>query len=253
MSRPVLRAIDTGPARQGHLTLGMAQLSPFGLSEQWLLRDCGDRHWGLIADAAGSNMAFRDACGTPVYAAFCATSVTWHEAPMLGARATVNSTLHDVAPQRIGSLHTISGAQGSYATVRMISCFLKHDSSGSNTRLLRSGLTTLKDLPQAPAALDHLHLRARMLARLARKATPEQPHFHYRPVPALDFNAVGLLYFPVFSKIAEMAAPRDDRPKQRTVVYLGNLNPGESTNVSRHGAHSVIRAADRLIGLVETS
>ncbi|MEM1360359.1 MAG: hypothetical protein AAGF94_01415 [Pseudomonadota bacterium] len=40
----------------------MTQLSPFRLSEQWLSRNCGDRHWALISDALGQQRArFHDA------------------------------------------------------------------------------------------------------------------------------------------------------------------------------------------------
>ena len=64
------------PTRQDRLRLGMMHLSPNGLSEQWLLRHLGDRHWDLIAAAVGQEgIAFRDADGAQVYAAFCATSL----------------------------------------------------------------------------------------------------------------------------------------------------------------------------------
>ncbi|WP_370206135.1 hypothetical protein [Pararhodobacter marinus] len=49
----------------------------------------------------------------------------------------------------------------------------------------------------------------------------------YTPVAALDFNAAGLLYFPTFSKIAEMACPRAAPLLRRQITCPGNLDPGE--------------------------
>lgn len=251
MSVAVLRPIAPAPESRAGLTLGMAQLSPFGLSEQWLLRDCGDRHWGLIAEAAGSGMAFHSADGTPVYAAFCATSVALATAPKLGSQAEVQSRLFDVAPHRIGSVHHITGPSGKLATVRMISCFLSHDGSGSNRRLFRNTLAGLDDLPPPPADLVGLLDRSRVLARMARATQGDETLLQYTPLPALDFNAVGLLYFPVFSKIAEMAA--QTTPLQhRTVVHLGNIDPGETVTVSRAGPQLLLQAGDRTIGITES-
>ncbi|MBE3638517.1 hypothetical protein ICN82_09910, partial [Mangrovicoccus sp. HB182678] len=53
-----------------------------------------------------------------------------------------------------------------------------------------------------------------------------EPCFRYAPLPALDFNAAGLLYFPAFSMIAEMAAPAGGALREREITYLGNLDPG---------------------------
>lgn len=42
--------------------IGMPQLALNGLSERWLLAECGDRHWQLIEQAAGVPIAqLRDA------------------------------------------------------------------------------------------------------------------------------------------------------------------------------------------------
>ena len=52
-----------------HLGLG-------GLSETWLLKECGHRHWFQLAAAAGlARPDFRDEAGEPIYAAFLAVSV----------------------------------------------------------------------------------------------------------------------------------------------------------------------------------
>src|SRR5271154_7099613 len=64
------------PAISDRIVLGMPHLSLGGLSETWLLRECGHRHWFGLARAAGRAVPdFRDAVGDPVYAAFVAVTV----------------------------------------------------------------------------------------------------------------------------------------------------------------------------------
>ncbi|MCD1618737.1 Pnap_2097 family protein [Salipiger marinus] len=258
-ARTALRSVG-GPRRverRESLSLGMAMLSPFGLSEQWLLRDAGDRHWTLIADALGqSGIAFRDAEGHPVYAAFCATELTLARPsrPLLGTGIEITSTLHVVAANRIGSEHHIAGAEGWLGTLRMISCFLRHDGSGSNRRLLRSSLPGLDDLAAATPGLDRQHARARTLARQSRDTPATGPELLVQtPVPALDFNAVGLLYFPTFSRLAEAARPCPAPLTGREVVYLGNLDQGEHVTVRAAATGLQITSGPRLLALVETT
>ena len=59
---------------EGFTTLtGMPQLSYGGLSENWLLKECGDRHWWNLAGQLGfANPNFHDALGNRLYAAFTA-------------------------------------------------------------------------------------------------------------------------------------------------------------------------------------
>src|SRR5712671_6588280 len=71
---------QAGEGREGawsdSVVLGMPHLCLGGLSETWLLRECGHRHWLLLAQAAGRTVPdFRDATGDPVYAAFVAVTV----------------------------------------------------------------------------------------------------------------------------------------------------------------------------------
>src|SRR5215470_5314409 len=64
------------PALTHTVVLGMPHLCLNGLSETWLLKECGHRHWFLLADAAGLAVPdFRDEAGEPIYAAFLAISL----------------------------------------------------------------------------------------------------------------------------------------------------------------------------------
>ncbi|MXN16325.1 hypothetical protein GR170_00645 [Pseudooceanicola sp. GBMRC 2024] len=229
-----LPAPTAAPALREQLRLGMMQLSPYGLSEQWLLRHLGDLHWSLIARAAGRpDTAFRDATGRPVYAAFCATRLQLSDrVARLGGTVGIAARLAQVSPHRLGSIHEVTGPEGLLARLEMISCFLSHDESGSNRRLLRSRLPGLPPLPVAQGPLMALHARARDTARRLRQGSPGPERLRLTPLPALDFNAVGLLYFPTFSRIAEQAAPSAGALRLREVIYAGNLDPGEEIVVS---------------------
>lgn len=258
MPRPALRAVGTPRCieRRERVSLGMMQLCPFGLSEQWLLRDCGDRHWRLIAEALGqTGIAFRDAEGHPVYAAFCATELALEaqKSPLLGQEIEITSSLHEVAAHRIGSEHWVHGPDGPLATLRMISCFLRHDGSGSNRKLLRSNLPGLGELPPSTPGLSEQNQIARRHARTIRMQNASGAALLcHTPVPNLDFNAVGLLYFPTFSKIAEIARPSPAPLARRDVVYLGNLDPGEAISVRETETELRLYAKDRPLAVVST-
>jgi probable biosynthetic protein (TIGR04099 family) len=52
---------------------GMPQLALNGLSENWLLKECGHRHWEALAvDAGHAVPEFIDDAGNKAYAAFTA-------------------------------------------------------------------------------------------------------------------------------------------------------------------------------------
>lgn len=243
------------------LRLGMAHLSPFGLSEQWLLRDGGDRHWDLIATALGQDRAvFRGADGRPAYAAFCATSLefTPPAASLLGQQAEVHSALYALSATRLGSLHTWRCDATQVARLRMISTFVSHDESGLNRRIERNQPHGQVELAAAPESLVVLDLRARNIARALRNSRPDSaPVYRETPSAALDFNAVGLLYFPTFSRLVETATARGGRTAGplscRDVVYLANIELGEGLRLYGHGQDCLMRREDgRLVAFAHT-
>ena len=55
------------PALSDEIVLGMPHLCLGGLSETWLIKECGHRHWLLLAQATGRAVPnFCDAAGDPV-------------------------------------------------------------------------------------------------------------------------------------------------------------------------------------------
>ncbi|WP_172327591.1 Pnap_2097 family protein [Mangrovicoccus sp. HB161399] len=241
--------------------LSMMQLAPRGLSEQWLLRHAGDRHWAMIAAAMGQGRAvFADADGRPVYAAFCATELAFAPPePLLGADLSVRSSLHAVSARLIGSEHLLSGPDGPIGMLRMVSTFVSHDGTGSNKRITRNLPSGELRLPDAPAALAELAGRARSRARTLRDRSSRGPVLlRARPCPQTDFNAAGLLYFPTFSRLAETAdwaETGSDAPLAwREVTYLGNLDQGEEVEVCRaEGGLDILRGDGRIIAHLRTA
>lgn len=235
-------------ACEDRIALNMAQLAPTGLSEQWLLRDCGDRHWALIARALGQDQAvFRAPDGRAVYAAFCATALdlTLPERALLGQTLHIRSELSLVSGTRIGSVHHLSSASGPLGQLRMISAFVSHDADGSNRRLMRNPPAGVMRLPCAPESLLAMDAQARQTRQDLRHWRPEGPPLgSATPVPALDFNAVGLLYFPSFSRIAEQIRPAASPLRRRDVTYLGNIDQGETILAHDRGDALVLTRDD---------
>jgi probable biosynthetic protein (TIGR04099 family) len=255
--RPSVRAVSIRAAWR----LGMAHLSPSGLSEQWLLRECGDRHWSLIAQASGQDRAvFRSGSGEPIYAAFCATALELHPLGMslLGEDLVIASELFRVGAGRLGSVHEFLIDGRVIGGLRMISTFVSHDSTRSNRSIVRNHPMREAVVAEAPASLIELSAYAQALARQCRQRTERsEAIISETPCPELDFNAAGLLYFPTFTKLAEMAMWRLRQSHgslaSRTVAYLGNIDMEDSVTVHRaDDGVDVVRSDGRIIAHIHT-
>ncbi|WP_145962946.1 hotdog family protein [Mangrovicoccus ximenensis] len=95
----------------------------------------------------------------------------------------------------------------------------------------------------ASCTFRHSRLRVAPAARAA--GGPATGLLRHAPVPALDFNAAGLLYFPTFSKLAEMADPSRGPGLTRDIAYLANLDPGETVTAGKADGLLLLAAADR--------
>src|ERR1700752_392678 len=110
------------------IKIGMPHLDLVGLSENWLLKECGPRHWFLLAAAAGRPFPdFRDALGDQVYAVFRAVSIR-------GARFNdvyenddlyFTSTLSRISRTQSESRHVLTCRGEAVGDVEMISSFVK--------------------------------------------------------------------------------------------------------------------------------
>ncbi|WP_179378046.1 Pnap_2097 family protein [Jannaschia marina] len=233
--------------------LGMQQLAPNGVSEHWLLGTCGDIHWHLVADALGQDsLNFRAADGRPLYAAFRATRLEQaRTGPLLGEDLRIHSGIAAAGLSQIGSQHILRRHGRKIGTLLMLSTFVTHDETGSNRRIVRARPARPCRLPEAGPELIALERRARDISRRFRtRRMPLDRAKRIEPSYTLDFNAVGLLYFPSFSRIAESTAATRRPIRRREMIYMGNVDPGEAVHVRRSGAEVLIARTDgRIIAI----
>ncbi|WGD29194.1 hypothetical protein AncyloWKF20_15605 [Ancylobacter sp. WKF20] len=224
------------------LILGMPQLSLAGLSESWLLKELGHRHWMLLAEMAGRAVPdFRDGDGAPVYAAFCALSVAQAAFDALGEndRLVIRSSLRRISRTQCASRHRLLRQGVCLGEIELVSVFVRRGSGGSNHAVARVALDGFPPVIDAP---NELATRAADL-RAGRLGThfgfdlaslEGEGRFEIDPCPAQDFNGAGFLYFSSFVGFLDRAewhldgrrAPRAVT-RRREVFFHGNVDPGE--------------------------
>jgi probable biosynthetic protein (TIGR04099 family) len=240
------------PALSDQIVLGMPHLCLGGLSETWLLRECGHRHWFLLAHVTGRAVPdFRDEEGDPVYAAFIA--VTVREARFDAAREhdmlEFRSRLTRISRTRFMSVHEIAVRGRVLGEVVMTSLFVKRMEVGRNRSIAR---VEVPGLPPVVSSREFADYEA-TVAALRRDSWTE--HFGFTragapvlellvidPCPAQDFNGADFLYFSSFQAFVDRAEwaffrPLDPRAttRRRDIVYHGNIEPGDRVVVVLRG------------------
>jgi probable biosynthetic protein (TIGR04099 family) len=232
------------PAMPAGIVLGMPHLCLVGLSETWLLKECGHRHWFLLAQAAGlAKPDFRDEAGEPIYAAFLAVSVRdaafdavrEHDELVFSSRLTRTSRTQFTSIQRL----SVRGRP--VGEIAMTSAFVRRAQEGRNHSIARvevPGLPPIGSEPQALAFVaESAALRAnRWAAHLGfeRCKAVVIDRFVVDPCPAQDFNGADFLYFASFQAFVDRAEWARFRPtapfpttRRRDIIYRGNVDPGE--------------------------
>lgn len=212
------RILGGGPAAPviwDGIVLGMPHLCLGGLSETWLLRECGHRHWLLLAQAAGRTVPdFRDAKGDPVYAAFVAVTVrnAQFHAAQEHDELGCESRLTRFSRTRFISVHRLAVRGRPVGEIVMTSVFVRRTQAGLNRSIARVEVSGLPPVEQAPEFADH----AATVAALRRNQWTEHMGFTRTsaaaldrlvidPCPAQDFNGADFLYFSSFQAFADRA------------------------------------------------
>ena len=226
------------------ITLGMPHLCMNGLSETWLLKECGHRHWLMLAAAAGLPAPdFRDPVGRPIYAAFLSVSIrnAAFETAREHARIAFASRLARISGTRFMSLHRIAVAGRPIGEIAMTSTFVRRLHEGANHHIARIEVPALRqieiDTEAAQWAAQAMALRSdRWLTHLGldRCQASVIDRFVVDPCPGQDFNGADFLYFASYQAFVERAEWAFFRPqapflttRARDLVYLGNIDPGE--------------------------
>jgi probable biosynthetic protein (TIGR04099 family) len=226
------------------IVLGMPHLSLGGLSETWLLKECGHRHWFQLAAAAGlARPDFRDEAGEPIYAAFLAVSV--RDAALDAVREhdelVIASQLVRISRTQFTSTHQLSVRGHPIADVVMTSTFVKRAQKGRNHSIARVEVPILAQLKPEPLATAFTAEAAALRSNrwsthlgFERSQARVVDRFVMDPCPGQDFNGADFLYFASFQAFVDRAEWAFFRPvspfpttRRRDVIYRGNIDSGE--------------------------
>ncbi|MCW6510917.1 Pnap_2097 family protein [Lichenifustis flavocetrariae] len=256
-------------SRQSMIGLGMPHLTACGLSETWLLKELGHRHWQLIAQASGlERPVFRDRAGDTVYAAFCGVAIRDARFDALREHddLLIASDIARVSRTQFASRHHLSREGRALGVVEMLSVFVKRAAPGQNRSIVRVAVAGLGQMPLRPEFTD---LTTRVPSLRGGDWTE---HFGFRaddaevlesttilPCPSQDFNGAGLLYFSSFQSAVdrlEWATFGARYPAltttARDIVYHGNVDIGEPIIVALCGLRETADHLDHWCRLTAT-
>ena len=233
-------------ALEPHILLGMPQLTPFGLSETWLMKELGHRHWLLLARRMGMDDAdFRTADGTETYAAICATSLT--NAQLDRARPnqvlSIQSVLEPVSKTQVASRHRLLVDGEPIGDVELLSAFVRRTRENDNVSIARVELPGTHRFPVrlentlARIASDVRNGRCETHLGMAVGDRDVLRDFRFQPATTQEFNGAGLLYFVHFQAFVARALESwfpDGAFRnitQRDSFFLGNAGIGEPLSV----------------------
>lgn len=234
------------------VVVGMPQMNSLGLSENWLLKEAGDRHWRHLAASLGCRPGdLRDAAGRRVYAAFTQVHLRDARLPLAREDQRLRLQLRGAAAGR--SQHysrlTVLGPEGGLARLELLSVFVARERAGDNHAVVRVPMA--ESGAAADAAFAEEAAACAEAARVVRggawqerfgvrpeaqaQAQAQALAMHaVRPCPYNDFNGAGLLYFASFQALADRAhwdwGLADGRMsvRERQIVFHGNVNVGET-------------------------
>lgn len=247
-------AATPAPVVEDTVLLGMPQLCLGGLSETWLLKELGHRHWMGLARLAGRAVPdFRAADGAPVYAAFSALAVENADFASLGEndRLTLRSQLRRISRTQCASRHNLTCCGRAVGTVHLVSAFVRRAPGGGNHTVARVALDGLPAPTRTGGGRSDSALAARAAAFRAGRTSQDarfecsqsrdqEAVLEIDPCPGQDFNGAGFLYFSSFIAFIDRAEWQFDgrraplaTSRAREVYFHGNIDPGERVVVRR--------------------
>ena len=220
-------------------TLGMPHLCPIGLSENWLWKELGHRHWNLIARGMGRAAAgFGSESEQPIYAAFRRIALRDGDLGAVGENDAldVRSTLTHLSGTRVESRHIVEHRDRLVADVGMTSIFVRRQTGGVNRSIARVHIEGARRVgsvfdKQVEASVT---MPAGRPASESKQDEVEVGTVSVEPCPHLDFNGAGLLYFSSFIAAVDRAEWRligkslsISSVKERRAVFHSNIEVGD--------------------------
>lgn len=246
---------------------GMPNLSLLGLSENWLLKECGHQHWLALSELLGyASPEFRDKQGSPAYAAFVALDLS---KACLGLvkendRFEIRTQIAMTGKARFTSIQEVVLKGGVIGCMTLMSTLVKRQQKGNNQSVTRAQLIevecTLELSPDIAQKAAEIHDQARKL----RSTSPCLPELWSKrlefpvsnlsgspgsfravvpvmPCPNSDFNGAGFLYFANFQQLVDrvewqaLLGSESESSEishfwstsHRQIFYRGNVNVGD--------------------------
>ncbi len=218
--------------------LSMPQLSLIGLSEHWLLKQCGHHHWMALAEAIGLPFPeFKDKSETKIYPAFLCVSCRALALNELKENdvITLETELFVISKTRTHSKTRVLLSGSVKGEVSLLSSFVCRQEEGNNQSVARANLAKNLNI-SATDESGHI-LSAFHMSRSYNQASFEAGFYEYTPCPYTDFNGADFLYFATFQTIADRSE-KDVLEHglwstiNRTISYFGNVNLGDRILVS---------------------
>ncbi|MHC6226162.1 Pnap_2097 family protein [Pseudomonas sp. X10] len=237
---------------QEHYLASMPNLAFTGLSENWLLKECGHQHWLALAALYGRPIPdFRDPQGRIAYAAFTQVKCQGLQLQAITENRTftLETRLWRVAQNRHFSEQRLLLRERCVGQIALTSAFISRHTPGDNRSVAKA---CLKDAPAMAIASDtpwrQLHGLGKQIRngdwhnhfQLDRDSCVALPGFSFTPCPDIDYNGAELFYFANFQALVErtewqvLGLRRPGYIRQREIHYYGNLNLHDNLLVQLH-------------------
>lgn len=213
----------------------MPQLGLNGLNENWLLKECGHRHWTAICERAGvPSHQILDSQGNRLYAAFVAIHVTGSALSEVNENdvMTLTTRLTRFSSKRFYSANELALTSGARTTVEMVSIFVKKPVFDDNRTISGGHPDPLRNIEQEPAPEAAEQMLESWKSHKGDSSEPFEARHDHLVCPTTDFNGARLLYFANFQHILDQAewAALDSKDMQfsatasRRLYFYGNVN-----------------------------
>lgn len=233
---------------------GMPQLAYAGLSENWLLKECGHRHWMGLAELSGMQQPdFHDENGHKSYAAFTAVRISSVKLNSIkeNQQFTIASQVSRAGQARHFSNHNVKSENENIANIQMLSSFVFRREAGNNQSVMRANFANLSQseptieantlMQQCKKIRTDDWLEHMGLSRVSKATLKE---IEFLPCPNHDFNGANFLYFASFQAYIDRAtwAWASTQPSNklienlpsimnRDLFFYGNINVGDTLKI----------------------
>lgn len=253
---------DVAPQVRLHASFlaSMSNLAYTGLSENWLLKECGHQHWMALATLYDRPVPdFRDAQGRIAYAAFTQMKSQGLQLQAIAEnrRFSLHTCLSRTAQNRHVSQQQLLLGERCVGRITLVSTFVSRHVPGDNRSVAKACLQNAPARAITPSAqAQALHNLGKQLRngdwhshfQLEQKRCHAMPAYSFTPCPDVDYNGAELFYFANFQAVVERAEwqlPGLRRPgqvRQREIHYYGNLDIGDTLLARLHLASPAQRS-----------